>query len=176
MKKFVLKTKGVLLDKSREILFDQIGTIEATGHNDGPKIREYLESVGLKEGSPYCAAGQYDCFVQACQDLNLPYAEIPLSKTGLANAMFNDAMHKGKETEFSPQIDDLVVWEVPGKTTGHIARIVQVLSKDKVKTVEFNTSKSAGNQRDGQGVFPRIRTLGNLGNMICRGLIGFERV
>lgn len=35
---------------------NEIGVREATGHNDGPRVEEYLATVGLKKGQPWCAA------------------------------------------------------------------------------------------------------------------------
>src|SRR5690606_36805732 len=40
----------------RWIYTAEIGVREATGRNDGPRIREYLRYVGLGEGYAYCAA------------------------------------------------------------------------------------------------------------------------
>ncbi|MBB6503018.1 peptidoglycan-binding protein [Pedobacter cryoconitis] len=34
----------------------EIGVREKTGHNDGARVEEYLATVGLKKGQPWCAA------------------------------------------------------------------------------------------------------------------------
>ena len=43
----------------------QIGVRELTGNNDGVEVEMYLNSVGLKKGQPYCAAGVAWSFIQA---------------------------------------------------------------------------------------------------------------
>lgn len=43
----------------------QIGVRELTGNNDGKEVEMYLQSVGLKKGQPYCAAGVAWSFMQA---------------------------------------------------------------------------------------------------------------
>lgn len=44
----------------RDIYLAELGVREASNHNDGSRVEEYLHCVGLKKGSPWCAA--YVCF------------------------------------------------------------------------------------------------------------------
>src|SRR5690606_6071530 len=43
-------------EQLRRVYMGEIGVREATGKNDGPRIREYLRYVGLGEGYAWCAA------------------------------------------------------------------------------------------------------------------------
>jgi hypothetical protein len=44
----------------------ELGIKEKTGHNDGPRVEEYLRQVGLKKGDPWCAAFVCWVFDRAC--------------------------------------------------------------------------------------------------------------
>lgn len=165
-----------LLLKSREILISQVGTLEKTKRNDGEIIDEYLKSVGLKKGNPYCAAGQFYCFFKGVEILGLDISEIPIKRTGLASEIFNHSRKFGKKTAFKPEIDDLIIWR-KGKTPfGHIERIISVSKKGWVRTVGFNTSKIIGSKLY-EGVFVKRRNIYHrLTGMTIRGLTGFRAI
>lgn len=55
-----------------EIAESQVGVRELTGNNDGPEIKEYLKSVGLKEGYPWCVAFVVWCHLQISYDFPIP--------------------------------------------------------------------------------------------------------
>ncbi|HNX11620.1 MAG TPA: hypothetical protein PKH68_01400 [Paludibacteraceae bacterium] len=57
-----------LRDKLVAIADSYMGIREATGRNDGPKVRKILRNVGLPEGNAWCAALQ----AQVHDDCNLP--------------------------------------------------------------------------------------------------------
>ena len=173
--KYELKCNKELLLNSREICISQVGIKEATGHNDGERVESYLASVGLSKGNPYCAAGQYYCFLKASEILKLDKSEIPIYRTGSTYLMFNKAKQVGKKVSYKPQKNDLLFWIVT--TTGHVERIDSVLKGGWVKTIGFNTSSGTGNQRDGEGVYLRKRNIYSpLSRMRVRGIIGFEGI
>ena len=165
-----------LLAKAEEIRKAQVGIHEKTGNNDGYAIWLYQQSVGIPKGSPYCAAGQYYCFKEAAHVLNLPESEIPIKKTGLANGIFADAKKRGMQTEYRPQIYDLIVWIKKFGINGHIESVTKVLPGGWVETIGFNTSNgSAGSQRDGGGVYYKKRNIYHpLSAMLVNGLVGFR--
>lgn len=176
---YTLKCKKQLLDKSRELLMSQIGITEKTGHNDGKEIEKYYPPVGLDPNNkyPYCAAGQVWVFWQSCIYLKLPFSEIPIARTGLANGIFNAAMRTGVKTKFIALRDGLLVWRMPRDNTGHIERIIETKQAGWVVTVGFNTTSGAGNQSEGGGVHKRNRnTKSLLGRMRVRGIINFQAV
>jgi hypothetical protein len=164
-----------LLSESYNCMIAQLGVLETAGHNDGPKIKEYLASVGLREGNPYCAAGQYYCFRLPCVTYGWSFSLIPIPRTGHANTMYNYAMKHGHRSKYIARVHDLIVWKYPNSGNGHIERIISVLKSGWVETVGFNTSGRIGNQRDGNGVFKKYRNiLHPIARMQVRGLIGFN--
>lgn len=168
----VVKCDKQLLERSRELLLSQVGVREKTGHNDGKEVEKYFLSVGLnpKGKYPYCAAGQVWCFYQGCIDLNLPFSEIPIARTGSANGIMNAALKTGERLRYYINaIDALIVWKARDGT-GHIERTVELRNVGWVVTVGFNTTSGAGNQREGGGVYKRLRSTKDvLGRMLYRG-------
>ena len=170
--RYILECKQSLIDKSREVLYNQVGVREV-GNNSGQRVAEYLRSVGLGIGNPYCYAGQYYCFFESSKLLNLPIESIPIPKTGLANNVFDYAQKRGLKTKYGAFIDDLIVWKYDKKISGHVERCISKSSPTgNVKTIGFNTGD--GDQREGQGVFIKTRNIKTrLGRMMVRGLVGF---
>ena len=164
-RKFVVYCPEDALEQSEKVLMSQVGLKEKTGRNDGTHVELYLKSVGLKGRYAYCAAGQYYCFSQASYN--------PLPKTGSVATLWNFAK-KQKQTPLIPQRHDLIMW-LSNKGTGHVERIIEVLSMGWLKTVGFNTTNSTGNQRDGGGVYIRLRNLYHPLSRILKnkGLLGF---
>ncbi|MCX7736546.1 MAG: hypothetical protein N2319_07510 [Candidatus Kapabacteria bacterium] len=172
--RYVLKCFEPLLQKSRDVLIKQVGTIEQTNQNDGDMIKKYLKSVGLREGYPYCAAGQYYCFKKAIEILGCEENRIPIKRSGLAIEIFNHSKKFGERTVYKAQVDDLIIWRKGSTPFGHIERIIMVMEKGWVKTVGFNTSKIIDNKRF-EGVFIKKRNIYHrLTGMTIRGLTGFK--
>ena len=173
--KYCIVCDSRLLESSMDSCRLQVGVVEETGRNDGRQIEQYLASVGLGAGNPYCYAGQYWCFAVAAKALSLASSEIPIKKTGLASEAFFAAKKTGKRIKLFLAKYDLIVWR-KGKTVfGHVERIVSVGKGGWVITVGFNTSGSVnGSQMKGEGVYQKKRNIYHLlGRMPLRGLIGF---
>lgn len=172
MQKYLLPCPPELLSKSEEILLNQVGTKEATGHNDGDVVK-YLSAIGLGAGNAYCLAGQVYCFIEAAKELGIP--AIPIPRQGLTKKLIEYAKLKGIEVTPQPKQYDLICWRYPNNIKGHVERIVKVLGPNKVQTVGFNTSNGLqGSQREGDGVFVRTRYLNKkLGEMDCVALLGW---
>lgn len=161
-----------LLAKSKQILLEQVGEKEAKP-NDSPKIRNYLAAVGINYPAPYCAAGQYYCFAESANMLQLQHTEIPIKRTALANAIFANAKQNGSIANYKAKDNDLIIWRKGNSIFGHIERIITTGSCGWVQTVGFNTG--SGNARDGDGVYIRKRNIYHpLQRMTIRGLIGFS--
>jgi hypothetical protein len=71
--------KKTLVATALDIAISQIGVREVGGANSGPKVKEYLASVNLAQGAPWCMAFVYWCYSQAATQLN---ARNPLVQTG----------------------------------------------------------------------------------------------
>lgn len=163
--KYQLYCDDELIIESRKVLFDQVGTLE-TGQNKG-EVEKYLSAVGLKPGNPYCAAGQYYCFLEANKILN---KTIPIPRTGLSANIQHHAVMYGVKVKSVPGIDDIIIWRYRKGIHGHTERIIKVGKAGWVETIAFNTKK--GNQ---EGVFKKKRNLYHvLHRMKVVCLIGFN--
>lgn len=173
--KFQVVCDSLLISKSREIAKKQVGVKEKTNNNDGKEVEAYLKSVGLPKGFPYCAAGQYYCWADATKFYCNIYKN-PVPKTASANGMYDGLAKTGTRVVYAPAVNDLIVWKNVNSYTGHIERVDSVCAKGWVVTIGFNTaSGNKGNQRDGGGVYYRLRNPNHfLGRMKIRGLIGFK--
>jgi len=175
-KKYELNCNPNILETSRLMLLQEVGTKEKSGRNDGKQIEKYLRSVGIKRPAPYCQAGQYWCFAEACNMLEFDNDSIPIQKSGLAISSVRYAKKNGNRTKYKPAIDDLIVWKKSRNWQGHVERIIYVGQKGWVLTVGFNTSNGKrGSQREGNGVYIRKRNiLSGIGSLKIYGLVGFK--
>lgn len=130
-------------------LCDKVKAREVGGNNHGPMVREFLKSVGLGEGYPWCAA-----FVTYC-----------LRKAGWLKFPRRPAAVSGWK-EWATSVKALVArptrgclcYRMNSDGTGHIGFVVKDMPFGWVASIEGNTSSgNAGSQRDGDGVFRRIR-------------------
>lgn len=176
--KYLIHCNEKLLSASHDSLLVQVGVKEITGRNDGFKVEQYLNSVGLSKGNPYCAAGQYWCFRSSCKDLKLPVSEIPIYRTGSTVIMYNEGVKKGIKQTPKPKCNDLIFWRRPNTWSGHVERIIEVLKAGWIRTAGFNTSSGIlGSQNDGEGVSIRKRNVNHfLGRMAVRGYLGFNPI
>lgn len=171
--KYSLECRSDLLEAALDSAIAQIGTLEATGRNDGEVVK-YLASVGLAKGNPYCAAGVYYCFLTAAFDLKLPPKEIPIPRTGLANAFYDRARKSGRLESYLPEVGDLIVWRKGRSAFGHVEWIVSVGDRGWTETVGFNTSKTVDGKKI-YGVFRHKRNVFRpLGRLYIRGLVGLR--
>ena len=170
--KYVLKCRKDVLSKSEKIMFAQVGKTEIP--NNRGIVEVYLASVGLESGNPYCAAGQYYCYLQAVRKLKLSFKNIPIAKTGLSREIFSDAASRGKLTAFSAQRHDLIIWRKIGSTwQGHIERIISTGKAGWVTTVGFNVKMADGRE----GVSFKKRNLYHIiGKLRTAGIVGFVEV
>ncbi|OGU58944.1 MAG: hypothetical protein A2X64_02860 [Ignavibacteria bacterium GWF2_33_9] len=167
--KYEIPAKKSVLEKSLEIGLEEIGTIEKSNRNNGEVVK-YLAPFSLKEGNPYCAAGQYYIFLKAIESLHLEKKYIPIPKTALANEIFNYAKKGNKKVRYFPAKHNLLVWRKAKTKFGHIERIIEVEGKGWVKTLAFNVTCGDGKE----GVCRKRRNvLHPLGRLAIRGLIGF---
>ncbi len=147
---------SLLVEKSRDILFAQLGVREA-GRNRGEMVDVYNKVVGLPLGSPYCQAGQYYCYWKASRDLGRIYNNYPVPRNGMAISTFYLAKRTGEKSKYEASVDAFIVWKHREGASGHIERIIGVMKKGWVKTIGFNTGSQS--QDDGEGVFEKKRNI-----------------
>lgn len=121
--------------------------MEVGCNNCGSGPEKYLASVGLKQGAPYCAAGQYWCYEQA-----------GVAPTGprylYARAAFWHTTDKRLSSTDSAFAADLVGYYYKGLgRIGHTEVFVSRTGKQ-VRVIGFNTTN--GISRDGEGVFEKV--------------------
>lgn len=171
--KYELNCDRELLKEAIEIANQQIGTKECDCRNRG-EVERYLKLFDAAPGTPYCAAGLYYCFYNACQHLKLDLKSIPIPKSMLANAIFDYAKLNGHKTSYIPGIGDLIIWRKRQSIFGHIEMIKSIAKAGWINTIGFNTEKRINNLLF-CGVFEHKRNIYHpLGRLAVRGLVGFR--
>jgi len=124
----------------------QIGVKEATGHNDGKVVEEYLSYVGFKKGAPWCAA--FVCWVFGQAGFDLP-------RTAWSPALF--PLQK-QTTEVKPA----TVFGIYFPSLKRIAHcgFVERLDGHWVITIEGNTNVAGS--REGDGVYRKRRLVNTI--------------
>lgn len=122
---------------------DRVKVLEI-GTNGGYYVELFLRFCGLGRGNPWCAA-----FVAYCLHL-AGWTHIPAQPAAVISWYRLRNVTK-------PQRGDLFCWLNPGGTTGHMGMVTRVLGP-MMWTIEGNTqSGNAGDQRDGDGLYRRVR-------------------
>jgi len=171
----ILGCRTDLLLESERVISQEMGKTEL--NNDASHVALYNTVAGVDRRSPYCASGQYYGFYKACQILGIPYKYIPIPRTALAYNVFLHGKKYGLKTEYEAHRHDLIVWKTPGKITGHIERVRNVIGGGWVDTYAFNTTRNVGNPREGDCNAIKRRNIYNpLHRMQVLGLVGFREV
>jgi hypothetical protein len=134
---------GTVAQRTRlvQLAENEIGVKEKTGKNDGPRVEEYLRTVGLMRGQPWCAAL-----------LSWIYAEAGFAKprSGWSPDLFPSAR--------------LARSALPGNVLGiyfaeyrRIAHVGLIINQegDWINSVEGNTNITGS--REGDGVYAKKR-------------------
>lgn len=141
--------------KHMQIARSYVGTVEKTGHNDGPKVEYIIRRGKGAKGSSYCAY-----FVTLCIDS--AKVKLPTTRSGLARSYklkisipANDVL-TGKVK--IPQ-GTIIVWQKGNTINGHTG-FVDSWDKAYGNTIEANTSSGkTGSQADGDGIWQRRRKI-----------------
>ena len=171
--RYQLHCCSLLLDASHIVALEQIGTLELNNKNDGDVVK-YLKLFGFKSSTPYCAAGQYYCFYEAANRVNISTDSIPIIKSALCMNIYNDAQNRGSKTRYFPQKHDLIIWKKSKSWQGHIERIHSVLANGWVETIGFNSSKTINGKKQEGVFFQKRNILHPLGRLKIKGLVGFN--
>lgn len=156
-------TSKVLSQRAMEIMKTQLFVREKTGNNDGVEVESYLKSVGLGKGYAWCMSFVFWGFEKASKDLKV---KNPVPKT----AGVLDCYAKAKKLGYvvtKPLPGDQFIMDFGGGK-GHTGVVTEVVGI-KVKTIEGNTSADpsyAAADRDGNGVFERLRPISGIKGFI----------
>ena len=148
----------IIADKALEWAIKLVGTLEVPkDSNRGLVIDDIQKTFGYK-GVQYCGLFAQYCYKRACTALNIPF---PFSGTASSQTLFGEALNKKWiETDFSKlQSGDIVIWRKMKLWAGHVGIVKSVDHANQLfVTIEGNTSSSnKGSQRDGGGIFERVR-------------------
>lgn len=131
----------------------EIGTKEATGNNDGPRIAEYIGSCDITWEVPWCACFQHWVFRQ-CGRVVKPEMDYALSGRWHPEARWVYA--KAWKTDTIPVLsaDLFSLYYAELQRIGHTG-IIERVEGEHLITIEGNTG--SGGEREGQGVWRRKR-------------------
>lgn len=150
----VISTNRIGGNCIQKVYTDEVGVREATGKNDGPRVEEYLRSVGRKKGDAWCAAFVHWALTQ-CGVTGLP-------KSGWSPSWFtrNVVYKRGAAENKTPQTGDVFgLYFSNLKRVAHVGFIDKWGDGEYTITVEGNTSSAnTGNAtREGGGVYKKRR-------------------
>lgn len=132
------------------IAASEVGAAEVPpGSNWGPRVQEYLGSVGIAFPAAWCAAFVVWCHQQA------GITTIP--KTGGVLDLWNKAA-ANRVTQPQPQPGDVFIMDFGGGK-GHTG-IVEAVSGDTIDTIEGNTNDDGS--REGYEVARRSRAISSV--------------
>ena len=140
--------------------------MESTGHNDGPKVKEYLSSVKLGEGFPWCSAFVHWNF-RECGYVVEPAREFAAAARWDERPVWRPSGWSPQTDPYTPISEDgdlFTLWYNNLGRIGHVGIIIDE-DRDYITTVEGNTG--SGGEREGQGVFRRKRLKKSL-HSVCR--------
>lgn len=168
---------GPVARRAVEVAEGYRGTLESGGNNRGHAVEDFLRSVDLPPGQPWCAAFVRHCLETAAEQLR---RKIPawVPDSGWTPAYKVAAVANGRWLSISeaigarvsalgrPMRGDLVCFYFPAK--GRIAHIGIVTKAEQgsgcVWSVEGNTGPDDGEvRRDGDGVWQKRRPWSSLG-------------
>ena len=133
----------------------EVGTMEV-GDNDGEKVRQYLGSVNLTHGFPWCAAFVYWCHKE-CDIAPLPARPFAAAAKWDEKPVWRPEGWSPQADPYTPISEDGDVGTLWYNNLGRIGHCFIIVDEDKdyVTTVEGNTG--SGGEREGSGVFKRKR-------------------
>jgi hypothetical protein len=172
----IVEASSPLMKEALRVAGAEVGVLEVpAGSNSGPRVNEYLASVGLNSASgsfPWCAAFIFWCFRQASKSLAVAN---PAIRTAGALDTWNQAGTRGIHRVAATEAADMPSAVGPGMVfvistgggKGHVGLIERVEGTI-LTTIEGNTNE--GGSREGIGVFRRTgRRIGQ----INRGFVDY---
>ena len=131
-----------------------VGVTEVT-RNSSPEIDRMLAYVGLRPGTPYCAA-----FVSYV--IGNAGAVFPTVRSGLASNFITARSIRASDVLIGIRTvppGSIVIWRRGNTIFGH-AGFAESWQKDSGRTIEANTSSgNIGSQSDGDGIYERTRRI-----------------
>lgn len=156
----------ILAARALDIATTQIGVREKGSSNSGPQVDQYLKSVGLTPGFPWCMAFVYWCYNQAAQASGVTNF---LIRTGGVMHQWNEQqptrkiiLDKVLKNQTLIQPGAVFIMD-HGKGTGHTG-LVEKIHGSFIDTIEGNTNDEGS--REGVEVCRRTRRLSSIKGFI----------
>lgn len=144
-----------------------IGIKEDGGDNRGLMVEAFQVTIGGAVGESWCVS-----FIQAL----IAYVEdrmgviCDLYETEHVLTLWNKSKNKFKFTAGDPLPGDIVCWQYGGTDRGH-AEIIEKAHYKVIETIGGNTSPSGIVDRNGDGVYAKIRSKSGTSTMQMLGYI-----
>lgn len=131
-----------------------VGTVEVGGDNSGPDVERFQRAVNAHPNKEaWCADFVIFCIQQVEQKMGIK-SKIYRTEHAL-DLIYGSPPDMLLKT---PIPGAVIVWQHGDTTLGH-AGIVEAVAKDgNLTTIEGNTSSGPGIQREGDGVYRRLRS------------------
>ncbi|MCK7507729.1 MAG: CHAP domain-containing protein [Desulfobacterales bacterium] len=143
-----------------------VGVTEEGGDNRGPWVEEFQKAVdGVANHESWCC-----CFASYClkQTAYLLDRVLDLNLSEHCLTFWNHNIHAQRDF-VEPGF--LVVWKHGNGPNGHIGIVESVNGDGTITTIEGNTSDSSSVERNGDGVYRKVRSLTPKGSMKIVGFI-----
>jgi len=153
-----------------------VGVTEVGGDNSGQLVEMFQKAVdGKAQREPWCLAFIFFCIKQVDKAADAIFLQA-LNKTKLKPTEHCMTLFRSSKSQVlkSPEVGCVMIWEFVknGKPTGSgHAEIVIEVHKDHVVTVGGNTSDGQGVNREGDGVYKRVRSVLGSPTMVVRGFL-----
>lgn len=178
---------ATLPDKTLSIAKKDVGIVELTNSNDGPRIEQIQKTAGIPKGLAYCAASVYTWYKEGSNSLEI---KCPLPRTASVMTLYKIAKANPSKYKIIPvkQIitgqeklkpGDIIIWQYT-ELTGHTGLVEYQISAKMLQSIEGNTSLSnaVNAQREQNkysknrgGIFRKNRPINNGVNMKLLGVI-----
>jgi hypothetical protein len=145
--------------------------VKELGENSGPEVEKFQMAVdGKASGESWCMAFVQYCILELEQKTN-KRSNIFHSEHCLTT--WNKSPIELRRT--SPEPGYIVIWKHGQTANGHTGIVSKVIGSVKFESIEGNTSDSACVNRNGDGVYRKIRNIDPAGEMKIIGfLVPFE--
>ncbi len=145
--------------------------IHEVGPNAGPEVEKFQLAVdGKAQGESWCMAFVQFCIMElerrVARRSNIFHSEHCLT-------VWNKSPLELRRTK--PEPGYIVIWRHGNTTSGHTGIVTNVIDNIRFETIEGNTSDSNLVDRNGDGVYEKVRHLTHTGSMQVVGfLVPFE--
>lgn len=139
---------------------------ETDGKNRQKDIDAWNKAMKVPLGSPWCMS-----FVQSrIKDIESRYGVASrVFKSAHCLTVWNQSPQNLKDS--IPNEGDLIIWNKPGTTNGHVGIVTKVLGNGYVETIEGNTSSGSLVERNGDGVYIKKRHINGDGHFKVKGYL-----